>query len=207
MSGGLKARLGSLLIIIMGLALLACTPSHRLKEYIFQEQTVTAVMDAPRPAVFAEGFVGFDPDDLLGTAVRAGAALAREITADGAQARLDSAMNMVDIPGRIRERTLERCSGQLGLWPVHDTDRSDFLLDLFIHSYGIEARSWESRVSFQMDLEVLLVDNATGAEVWKTRVKEREPLTAFGRGDGNRPRGPGRWGGRSGGPTAPAGLR
>ena len=165
------------LIVGLSLTLLGCGSSNRLKDYTFRELTAAAVMDAPRPEVFSGSFIDIDADNLLASVLHAGTTLVKEITAGQAQARLDSAMIQVDVPRRIQDRTLQRCSEYLNLWPVHDADRSDFLFDMYIESYGIDTESWDAGVSFQIDLKVSLLDNNTGLEIWKTRVKGKQPLS------------------------------
>jgi hypothetical protein len=177
----MKVNLAKLVVwsLIVGLSptLLGCGSSNRLKDYTFRELTAAAVMDAPRPEVFTASFIDIDADDLFASVLHAGTALVKEITAGQAQARLDSAMIQVDVPRRVQERTLQRCSEYLHLWPVHDADGSDFLFDMYIESYGIDAESWDAGVSFQIDLKVSLLDNSTGLEIWKTRVKEKQLLS------------------------------
>ena len=94
--------------------------------------------------MFTDSFldIDMDPGDLLASALRAGTTLAKEITADQTRARLDSAMAQVDLPEHIMDGTLQRCSQYLHLLPVYDPDRSDFLFDMYVNSYGIDAESF-----------------------------------------------------------------
>lgn len=172
-----------IMALSLGLALMGCGSSNRLKDYTFRDMTAAALIAVPsEPEVFTDSFLDIDPEDLLASALRAGTTLAKEITADQTRARLDSAMAQVDLPEQILDGTLQRCSQYLHLLPIYDPDRSDFLFDMVINSYGIDAESWDSRVYFKMDLEVYLLDNNTGLEIWKTRVKEKQPVSglAFG---------------------------
>ena len=173
------------LMASLSLALMGCGSSNRLKDYTFRDMTAAALIAVPsEPEVFTDSFldIDIDPADLLVSALRAGTTLAKEITADQTRARLDSAMAQVDLPEHIMDGTLQRCSQYLHLLPIYDPDRSDFLFDMYVNSYGIDAESWDSRVYFEMDLEVYLIDNNTGLEIWKTRVKEKQPMSglAFG---------------------------
>jgi hypothetical protein len=167
-------------ILVAGLclALTGCGPKHRLKEYDFNDLTAAAMVDAPAEAgVFTGSLLDIAGHHPLAIALQAGAALAKEITADGAQARLDSAMMQVDVPERIRSRTLRRCADYLRLQSVPVHNRADFLFDVYIHDYGIDAEAWDAGVYFYIDAQVYLLDNGTGSEIWKTHVKERLPVT------------------------------
>jgi len=166
------------LVAGLSLALIGCGSSNRLREYTFRDLTAAAIIAAPSgPEVFTGSFIHVDQDDLFASALRAGTTLAKEVTADKAQAQLDSAMMRVDVPERIRGRALQRCSEYLHFRPIQDYDESDFLFDMYIETYGIDAESWDARVYFQIDLKVYLIDNTTGLEIWKTHVKERQPLS------------------------------
>ena len=91
-------------------------------------------------------------------------------------------MEGVDVPERIRGQVLESCSSYLHYQPIDEAKDADFLFDMYIKRYGIEAKSWSASVDFRIDVEVQLLDNERGVRVWKKRVKEHQPVTraAFG---------------------------
>jgi hypothetical protein len=172
----LRVMLGTL-VAGLSLTVAGCGAKHRLAEYTFRDLTAAALVSDPGPEVFTGSFIDVVGDDLISSALRAGTTLAKEATASQAQARLDSAMIQVDVPERMKERILRRCSEFLHLRPTPDYEGSEFLFDMYIDSYGIDAESWESMVYFQIDLKVYLLDNTTGLEIWKTHVKRRQPLS------------------------------
>ena len=166
------------LIFGLSLALIECGSSNRLREYDFRDFTAAAVVSAPPgPEVFTNSFIFLDKDDPIGSALRLGTTIAKEVQAGKAQARLDSAMQQVDIPERIRGRVLQRSSTYLHYDPTDDYRDSDFLFDIYIREYGIDAKSWDSRVYFKIDVKVHLIDNGTGMEIWEAHVEERKPLS------------------------------
>lgn len=184
MSNSFLKMVTGIMVVALSLALLGCGASHRLGEYTFRDHTAAAVISAPpRPWVFAKADFGdIDPDDLAISAFRAVTQMTKSVTAGLAQARLDSAMEKVDVPERIKDGALQRCSEYLHFQPIQNYDRSDFLFDMDIDSYGIDADSWDAGVYFKIDLRVYLIDNKSGLEIWKTRVKEKQPVspTIFG---------------------------
>jgi hypothetical protein len=166
--------------IIIGLCITIfdCGSSNRLREYRFSNNSAAAIVSAPpAPEVFTESFFDVDSQDLLGSVLRLGGNIAKEIEAAEARARLDSAMQLVDVPDRIRIRTLERGSKYMHYRSIDDEDAADFLFDIFINHYGIEAKSWDAGVYFEVDLHVYLLDNETGLEIWKKHFKERQPIS------------------------------
>jgi len=155
-----------------------CGSSNNLREYEFRDLTAAAVISAP---IRAEVFTGFplyvDKNDPIGSVFRIGANLAKEIEAEKARERLDSAMTSVNVPERIRDKTVKNCSMYLHYRPIEDYHDSDFLFNIYIENYGLETNSWESNVYFKIEIKVHLLDNKTGMEIWKTGVKERTTLS------------------------------
>ena len=155
-----------------------CGSSNLLREYEFETRTAAALMAIPpRPEVFTHSFVGIDERDPMRSAIRLGTTIVKEMEAQRAEARLDSAMELVDVPEQIRARTLERCSTYLHYRPTEDSKNADFLFDMNIRHYGIDAKSWSASVHFKIDVEVRLLDNKRGMRIWKARVKEEQPIT------------------------------
>ena len=155
-----------------------CGSSNLLREYEFEDRDAAALMAfPPAPEVSTHTFMGLDAKDPIRSAIRIGTTIVKEVEAHRAEARLDSAMVGVDVPERIRVRTLERCSQYLRYRPVEDTKDAEFLFDMRIRQYGIDASSWGASVHFKMDIEVQLLDSRGGVRIWKTRVKEGIPVT------------------------------
>jgi hypothetical protein len=113
--------------------------------------------------------------------VRAGSNAAKDVEARKATARLDSAVTRVDIAGRLARQTLERSSRYLGVRPVDSTQEADYLLEVHMRSYGIDARG-QSAASLFTNAEVVLLENRTGREIWSVDVHATDRLTPVVRG-------------------------
>lgn len=158
-------------------ALGACGPNHHLAEHDFRDATVAMVaVPAPRPEVFSDLDLRVDPTDLLGTAIRVGTGLAREATLDGFRARVDSAADNVEIPGRIGERTLDGTLRYLRGTPMEEDGRADYEFELRIETYGFVADSWNSGARLDLEGDLLFLDGATGRIVWSTHVTATNPV-------------------------------
>ena len=177
-----------LFVLGAGMMLLAgCGHSHRLHDVSFDDATVAVVANIPpRPGVFSDLFFDarLDPDDPVGSIFRAGSAIAKHNEAKAAQARLDSALALVDIAARVAEGAARRSARTLGYRPVPTPRDADFLLDLHVAEYGLVADSWEAAVFFEIDAEMRLVDRRSRQVVWKRRVREAEPVSAAALGLG-----------------------
>ncbi|PYP52196.1 MAG: hypothetical protein DMD39_07245, partial [Gemmatimonadetes bacterium] len=76
--------------------------------------------------------------------VRAGADVAREREGRRASARLDSATARIDIPAVLAQRTLQRASRYLGTRPVTDENQADYLMEVRMERFGINAKADEA---------------------------------------------------------------
>ena len=165
------------LLVVILLMMMSCS-SNRLMEYDFKDKTAAALMALPPPpAVFTDDWFFIDEDNLLETAIKIGTTIAKEVEVQKTQEKLGNAMEEVDVSERVRERTLKKCASYLRYEPVDDPDNADFLFDMHIQSYGIEAESWMASVHFKIDVKVFLIDNDKGIEVWKKRARVRLPIT------------------------------
>ena len=168
----------ALLLFAAGLA--ACGPSNRLREVDLDGSRVAIVAAIPpHPRVQAgsplEGAV--DVRDPIGSAVRVGSAAEKYRQAQRAQARLDSAVQRVDLADRIARRVLTGSADLLRVAPTARPADADFLLDLRVRDYALVADSFEGAVYFVVEGDLYLTEAATGRELWDARVAEREKLT------------------------------
>jgi len=171
--GRQAATAGWLFLVI---AVAACS-RHRLDEYDFMDHTVAVVTSAPASARLDTGPITVVRDNPLEMVLEAGGRVVREVEVRGTRARLDSASARVDVGERMSERSLERTARYLGARPVADRRDADYLLEVFVEWYGIEAKDWDAAAYLVMGAEVVLLDNRTGTEIWDEDVRAWEALT------------------------------
>jgi hypothetical protein len=166
------------LIAAVGLSVLSCGASNRLREYEFRNHTAAAsMMASPPPQVFSDSFFGIDENDPLGTAIRVGTSIVKGVQVVETQERLNASMASVDIPEQIRTQTLEKCSEHLYFQPVGQREDADFLFVMNVNKYGIDAGSWDSSVRFRIDVKVRLLDNRRNIKIWERSIKETQPIS------------------------------
>lgn len=164
-------------VIIVFLSSLQCGSSNRLREYELRDKPTAAIMITPPHAqVVTESVDDGKTGSLLGEVIKIGTTIARDIEAQKAQERLNSAMLRVDIPERIREETLQKSAEYLYFRPINESKEADFVFIMDIKKYGIEAKSWDSSVYFRMNVKVRLIDNKSNVEIWKKSFKEKHPV-------------------------------
>jgi hypothetical protein len=171
------------------LSLAACGGRHHLSDYTFTSRSMALVFVAPPAPELQTGRIGLaQASNPVDAALRAGSGVAKEVEGRRARVRLDSATSRVDVRARLAQRTLERASRYLGTRPVANADSADFLLEVDMRSFGIDARG-ESAAYLFMNAETVLLDARTGREIWNLKVRGRDRLTPFVRGGDHVPAG------------------
>jgi len=172
---------------LMALAITGACSRHHLRDYQFADKTIALVFIDPPSPELREGWYNIDPGQTaVQTVVNAGASVAKEVQARRASRRLDSAAARVDVPALLAQRTLERASRYLGTRPVTTPESADFLLEIRMESFGIDARSNRATYLYAR-AEAVLIDRRTGREIWSEDVRGSDRMTPYVVGTANVP--------------------
>lgn len=173
-------------LALAALALSACAGHHHLGEYTFAERSMAVVvLSSPSPDLLT-GSYDLRADDPVGSVLRAGTKAAKDVEAHRARARLDSATARVGPTGDLAQRTLERASRYLGTRPVNSQGDADFLLEVRMKNFGLDARG-QSSAYLYTNAEAVLLDRRTGREIWNCTVHGTDRLTPRVRGAADLP--------------------
>ena len=171
------ARAAAVLAATVSLA--SCGGGHHLAEYPFSSRTLAVIYIAPPSPELLTGYYDLtSSQNALEAVVRAGADVAREKEGRRANARLDSASSRIDIPGVLAQRTLQRASRYLGTRPINDESQADYLMEVRMERFGINAKADEAAYLFTY-AEAVLLDRRTGREIWNINVHGRDRLTPY----------------------------
>jgi hypothetical protein len=163
----------------LALFVAGCGGGHHLAEYPFSSRTLAVVYIAPPSPELLTGYYDLtSSQNPVEAVVRAGADAARERQGRRASARLDSATARIDIPAVLAQRTLERASRYLGTRPVKDEQQADYLMEVRMERFGINAKADEAAYLFTF-AEAVLLDRRTGREIWNVNIHGRDRLTPY----------------------------
>jgi hypothetical protein len=166
-------------LIVVTASAVACGGGHHLAEYPFSTRTLAVVYIAPPAPVLLTNYYDVrTSQNAIEAVVRAGADVVKEREGRRASARLDSATARVDIPGVLARKTLERASRYLGTRPIADEQQADYLMEVRMDRFGINAKADEAAYLFTYS-EAVLLDRRTGREIWNMRVHGRDRLTPY----------------------------
>jgi hypothetical protein len=169
------------------LTTIGCGRKHYLAQYQFSDRTLSLVYVEPPSPQLLHGYYDLSvPKNAVQTVMRAGGGVAKEVVARRATARLDSAVQRVDVPGRLAQRTLERASRYLGTRAVTTPNGADYVLEVTMRSFGIDAR-YSTTTYLYTHAEAVLLDRHTGREIWSVRVRGSDRLTPWVHGTDNIP--------------------
>ena len=163
------------LLAIGGLA--GCGANHHLGDYQFTNRSMALVyIEAPSPELLTGGYGIASASNPVDAVIRAGTGAVKEVEARKASVRLDSATAKVDVAARLSDETLARASRYLGVRPVPKSDDADFLLEVHMRSFGIDARGHDAAYLYT-NAEAVLLDRRTGREIWSVEVHGNDRLT------------------------------
>jgi hypothetical protein len=173
----LTARLATAATIVGSLA--ACGGGHHLAEYPFSNRSLAVVYVAPPAPELLTSYSDLgNSQNPLEAVVRGAADIAREREGRRAKARLDSAAARIDIPAVLAQRTLQRASRYLGTRAVTDENQADYLMEVRMERFGINAKADEATYLFTF-AEAVLIDRRTGREIWNVNVHGRDRITPY----------------------------
>jgi hypothetical protein len=163
--------------VLAVLVLSGCGANHHLGDYQFANRSMALVyVDAPAPALLTGGYGITSAKNPVDAVIRAGSGAVKEVEARRASVRLDSATSKVDVAARLADETLSRASRYLGVRPVGQSDDADFLLEIRLRSFGIDARGHDAAYLYT-NAEAVLLDRRTGREIWSVDVQGNDRLT------------------------------
>jgi hypothetical protein len=169
-------------LIVAAAFVAGCGPNHHLKDYTFSDRSMALVyLEPPRPELFTGGYDLASSKNPLEAVVKAGSGIAKEVEGRKANARLDSASSSVDVAGRLAQQTLERASRYLGVRPVTTRDNADFLIEVHMRRFGIDASGQGAAYLFT-NAEAVLLERRTGREIWSIAVRGTDRITPSVRG-------------------------
>jgi hypothetical protein len=155
-----------------------CGARHHLAKYDFAGRSLAIVHVTPTSGDLRLGtYSANDGDDPVGAILAAGSRLAVEVEGRRIRARLDSAAARVSVGTRMADRTASRAMMYLGARQVAAPSSADYVMDLRVRSYGVSAAGWKSAARLYLEADVVLIDAATGTEIWTTRVNGWDTLT------------------------------
>ncbi len=169
---------GTLAVAVAAVVLASCTTVNRLGDFDLQGRTMAAEMRLPpEPKMDVNYQVKIDFSNPIGTALNVGSNIAKAANANRVDSLMRDALQVVDVPGMVRDESYSTSLTVLGAQEEEDPLAADYLLDFDIHKWGIHAGSWTSAVSLRMKLTAILYSNAEKTIVWRRDIEVERDAT------------------------------
>lgn len=167
------------MIAVLVLFATGCASSNRLGEVSLDGESVAiaaAIPPHPRVQAGSPAEAAVDPGDPIGSAIRVSTSIEKRRQARRAQVRLDSVVSRIDVSDRIAREVLTNSARFLHFVASPTPEQAAYLIDLRIFEYGLIADSFEGATFFILRGEVIMTETATGRQLWRTRIQNREVL-------------------------------
>ena len=82
----------------------------------------------------------------------------------------------MDLSARLTARAHERAAFHLRAVPVEKGREADFLTEVLVEEYGIDADSWEAAANFFVHARLVLSDARTGRQIWDTDISSKDRI-------------------------------
>ena len=154
----------------------SCTTINNLDRYRMENASLAADMGVPpRPRLDIDYSVHIDSRNPIATALSVGTTIIKASEAEKAEAYMREALETVDVPAIVLKETARACAAALDARLVGRGQRADYLLELDIREYGIQAPSWGSAVSLHLRMVASLYHTRSRDIVWRRSITVDDP--------------------------------
>ncbi len=174
----LRKRAVTLGIGALAVLLGSCATVNHLAEYRFGGTTVAGTMRIPpEPQVDGNYNVTIDINKPIQTFASVATNLAKADQLSKAEDKMYAALRQVDVPGLVFQETYDRCATTLASEKVESVTDSNYIYDLEIRSYGLDAGSSSATVRIEIATTARVYATADRRLIWERNVSVRDPLT------------------------------
>jgi hypothetical protein len=171
------------LAAVAAVLLASCVTVNRLEDIRLDDAELASVLAPPPPPSLDSWYdLGIDTSNPIGTVLRVGSSIVLAAEAEKATERMREALTEIDVPAVVLEESTARCARALGAGRVDDARDADFVLDLEIEHYGIDAPSWGSAVALEINVTARLYERRSRDLVWRRHISvaQRASPDVFG---------------------------
>ena len=156
----------------------ACATVNHLDEYRFGGTKVAGTLRIPpAPDVDGNYNVTIDVNRPIETFASVATNIAKADQLAKAEEKMYAALKKVDVPELVFEETFDRCARTLASERVVSVSDSDYIYDLEIRSYGLDADSSSATVRIEIATTARVYATADRRLIWERRVSVRDPLS------------------------------
>jgi hypothetical protein len=181
-----SATLLCLAVLCSAVVLLAsCMTVNHLDRYDFEGSTLAVDMRTPPEPRLRIDYDFKMNDSPVIAALSVMSNLAKANQASRAREVMQAALTEVDVPGIVQAETFKACASSLGAQQVESRKAADYILELHIDEWGIEARSPVAAVTLHMKVLASIYPRHGDELAWRREVTVDQPAEPDMFGIGN----------------------
>jgi len=171
-------KIYALVLAIAAIGLAGCATTNRLADYNFRGATLsTEMLTPPLPRMDVDYTVTLDTHNAVLSGLSVLTTLAKAGQAEKATSAMRDALRYVDVPEIIRQETGRSAAAALRAVSIDSPFAPDFLLELDIQEWGIDANSPGASASLHMRLTARLSHDASGELLWARTISVDQTAT------------------------------
>ncbi|MBN1686735.1 MAG: hypothetical protein JW852_08780, partial [Spirochaetales bacterium] len=171
-------RFVALAICTSAVLFVSCATVNHLGEYRFGGTRLAGTMRTPpEPEIDGDYNVTVDMKNPVLTFASVATNLAKANQLEKAEVKMYAALQQVDVPRVIFQETYDRCAVSLASEKVASVSDSDYIFDLEIRSYGLEASSYSTAVRIKIETTARVYATAGRRLIWERRADISDPLS------------------------------
>jgi hypothetical protein len=166
------------LFLLLGIS--ACVSVNKLKEIDLENRKVAVMAAFPPSPIVSTNFwyASSGSGSPLVDAIRLGTAAAREVEANRVERKMRRALDNVDVAHIAAVEILKESADALEFQPVRNARDADFVFDIKIDSYGVDAENFDSALRLFINGTVSIYDESRGGRrVWRDALRIRERIS------------------------------
>ncbi len=177
------ARLQKIVLISLAVASLlvfsSCATTNHLADYRFGGTSVAGTLRTPpEPQLDGNYNVTVDMKNPVLTFASVATNLAKANQLEKVKDKMYAALQQVDVPSVVFEETYDRCAVSLASEKVQSVRDADYIFDLEIRKYGLDAPSHGTAVKIEIETTARIYATGDRRLIWERRVSVSEPLSA-----------------------------
>ena len=162
----------------LALVFTSCATVNHLGRYRFGDTRIAGILRTPpEPDVSGNYKVTIDMERPMYTFASVATNLAKANQLEKAGEKMYAALKQVDVPALVFQETYNRCAVTLASEKVESVRDSDYIFDLEIRKYGLDASSHGAAVRIEIETTARIYARADRKLIWQRRVSVRNPLS------------------------------
>jgi hypothetical protein len=168
------------LLVVLGIISIGCTTINELDNYSFEKRTIAVwLRQPPEPEISVTYNIYLNEENVVGSIVSVGSNVIKASEVAKAEKKMEAALSSIDVPELMKVTAISACANVLGCRTIEDPSDADYILDIEIEKYGIDAGSPGGHVFFTIDMNVHLYETTESETIWRRDIDHGESLTPY----------------------------